>query len=142
MTIEPNVRAYTAFFEALTPETLAGLSRLCARNVRFRDPFNDVTGVERFQAVLARMFHDVEDPRFTVDDWAISGRAAYLRWTFTCRPPRGREPWTIVGMSEVRFDEEGRVTAHIDHWDAASQVYERIPILGRVMRAVRRRLAI
>jgi hypothetical protein len=41
----------------------------------------------------------------------------------------------------VQFDPDGRVAEHIDYWDPAGQVYETIPILGLLMRALRRRLA-
>lgn len=140
MSIEWQARDYAAFFETLTPTSLPDLAKLCTSDVRFRDPFNDVAGIEAFQGILAGMFRNLENPRFTVDDWALSGRTAYLRWTFTCRPPRARAPWTIVGMSEVHFDEAGMVTAHIDHWDAGEQVYARLPLVGALIRAIRRRL--
>ena len=44
-------------------------------------------------------------------------------------------------MSEVTLAEDGRVLAHIDHWDPAAQLYERVPVLGAVLRMIRRRLA-
>jgi hypothetical protein len=44
-------------------------------------------------------------------------------------------------MSELRFAADGRVREHIDHWDAAAQVYERLPLIGGLMRLIRRRFA-
>jgi len=34
----------------------------------------------------------------------------------------------------------GKVVEHIDYWDAAEQVYERLPLLGPILRRVRQRL--
>ena len=142
MTARAAINAYAAFFEGLSPESLHRLDELCAPNVRFRDPFNDVSGVARFRAVLAKMFRDVGDPRFAVTDKAFSGRTCYLRWTFTFRSRGSREERTrIEGVSEVHLDAAGKVTAHIDHWDAGAQIYERVPLLGAVVRMVRRRLS-
>jgi hypothetical protein len=31
---------------------------------------------------------------------------------------------------------------HLDHWDAAAQVYEQIPLLGSVLRVLRRKLSL
>jgi hypothetical protein len=45
-------------------------------------------------------------------------------------------------MTEVHFDQSGKVAAHLDHWDAASQLYEHVPLLGGVLRIIRRRLAL
>lgn len=49
---------------------------------------------------------------------------------------------TIDGVSEVRFDSVGLITAHIDYWDAARQLYEKLPLLGGVLRMIRHRLAV
>jgi hypothetical protein len=40
----------------------------------------------------------------------------------------------------VRLDPEGRVVEHSDYWDAAEQLYGRLPLSGVVLRAIRRRL--
>ena len=142
MTARAAMDAYAAFFESLSPESLHRLDELCAPEVRFRDPFNDVSGVARFRAVLAKMFRDVADPRFEVTDKAFSGRTCYLRWTFTFRGiGSNTELQRIDGVSEIHLDSAGKVIAHLDHWDAGAQIYERIPVLGAVVRMVRRRLS-
>jgi len=142
MTAHKALDAYVAFFETLTSDSLRRLDELCAPEVRFRDPFNDVIGVARFRQVLAKMFQDVAEPRFEVTDRAFSAQACYLRWTFTYRSPGGRTGrGRIEGVSEIHLDAAGQVTAHLDHWDAGSQIYEQIPLLGRLVRMIRHRLS-
>lgn len=140
--LEAAVSAYIAFYEELTPDSLVQLEALCAPAVRFRDPFNDVTGVAAYRAILARMFEDVAAPRFEVIDRALSGRVAYLRWDFSFQPRKGGAPWRIEGMSEVHFDDRDRVAAHLDHWDSGSQFYGRLPLLRHVIGLIRKRLSI
>ena len=140
MSLETAAAAYITFFETLSPESLDGLDALCAPDIRFRDPFNDVRGAARFRAVLERMFRDVQEPRFTVLDHAISGRVCYLRWDFTFRRAGGGARVRIPGMSELHFDAAGKVTAHLDHWDAG-RIYEMVPVAGAMVRLVRRRLS-
>lgn len=136
------VEAYVAFYEGLSPESLERLPSLCAPEVRFRDPFNDVTGIAAYRAILEKMFVDVREPRFEVTDRALSNDVAYLRWTFTFRSRKGGAPWRIEGMSELHFDEAGRVAAHLDHWDSGSQFYGRLPFLRTLIGLVRKRLAV
>jgi steroid Delta-isomerase len=45
-------------------------------------------------------------------------------------------------VSEVRVDAAGRVTEHVDHFDAGSQLYARLPVVGPLVRLVRRRLQV
>lgn len=135
------VAAYANFYETLTPESLEQLDALCAADVRFRDPFNDVSGVAAYRAVLADMFQRVRAPAFEVDDWALSGRVAYLRWSFTFTRSKGGPPWRIEGVSEVHFDDRGRVAVHLDHWDSGAQFYARLPLVGSLIEFVRRRVS-
>jgi len=140
--LESAVTAYVSFYESLTPESVGQLDELCAPDVRFRDPFNDVTGIAAYRAILAGMFEHLSAPNFEVGDRALSGRVAYLRWTFTFTPKKGGVPWRIEGMSEVHFDQRGRVAVHLDHWDSGSQFYGRLPLLRSLIGFVRRRLAV
>ncbi len=132
-------RRYAAAYEELAPETLDALCALVASDVRFRDPFSDFTGRERLAAVFRHMFESLSEPAFDVFDIACSGRVAYLRWQFTF--VYRRRPFCIEGMSEVHFGEDGRVSAHLDHWDSGSQVYLHMPVLGRIIAFIRGRLA-
>jgi len=132
---------YAAAFEGLTPNTVDSLHALVTDDVRFVDPFNDVRGPAAFVAIFRHMYETLSDVSFTVDDRAIGERAGYLRWTMAATLKRGGGRLTLVGMSEVRFAADGRVSTHIDHWDAAGQLYETVPVLGPVLRWLRRRLA-
>ena len=141
MSLEQSIKAYAMFFETLSRESVDDAANLCIAEVRFRDPFNDVRGVREFQKVLWDMFDTLIEPRFKVLDCASSCQVCYMRWAFTFRrKPGGAAPRRIEGMSEIHFDAEGKVTAHIDHWDAG-QVYELIPVLGNAIRYVKGRIS-
>lgn len=131
---------YVAFLETLTPAGLERLGEHCAPDVRFSDPFNEVVGLAGYRRVLEKMFDDVGQPDFVVTGRALAGVELYLRWRLAGRGPGGRA-LRIEGMSEVRFDAAGRVVSHADFWDAGS-VYEKVPLLGALVRLVKRRLSV
>lgn len=134
-------RRYAAFFEALSPETLPALDQYVTKEVHFRGSFNDFIGLPRMERAFRHMFDLLDEMRFEVHDLACSDRAAYLRWTTIYRRKQGPEQ-CIEGMSEILLADDGRVQVHIDHWGAAGQLYERLPVLGRLLRLVRRRLQV
>jgi hypothetical protein len=37
------------------------------------------------------------------------------------------------------FDAQGLVTLHRDYWDAAEELYEKLPVVGALMRWLKRR---
>lgn len=134
-----GLAAYAAYFEALRPETVADLYGLARPDLRFRDPFNDVVGVEAVERIFRHMFRSLDDPGFAITDRALGEAAGYLRWTMTFGL-RGRR-YHIDGVAEIDVDHDGRIAGHVDHWDAASQLYGRLPWIGWPFRFLRRRLA-
>ena len=136
-----TLAAYARFYETLTPARVVFLRDLAAPDVRFKDPFHDVRGVESMIAVISSMY-DHGTPRFEVIDQAIGeAGAGYLLWRCAIVPEGLRSGWTFEGMSAVRFDADGRVVEHIDHWDASEQFFERLPVIGTLLRLIRRGLA-
>ena len=46
----------------------------------------------------------------------------------------------IHGASHLKFDTTGRIAYHRDYWDAADELYAKLPLIGPVMRYLKRRL--
>ncbi|MFU2486082.1 nuclear transport factor 2 family protein [Thauera sp. WH-1] len=131
--------AVARFYETLAPHTLAGLDALYAADARFKDPFNEVVGTAAIRRIFAHMFDTVDAPRFVVTERIAQGAQAMLGWDFHF-VLRGR-PVVVHGVTHLRFDAGGRVVLHRDYWDAAEELYEKLPLLGTLMRALRRRLS-
>ena len=127
------------FYETLTPAALDGLGQLYAPDARFKDPFNEVVGIAAIRRIFAHMFATTEAPRFEVTDRIEQGGQAMLGWTVHFAL-RGRA-LAVRGVTHLRFDAEGRVTLHRDYWDAAEELYEKLPVVGGLMRLIKRRLA-
>lgn len=130
-----------AFYGAMTPADLARLGDWYADDARFVDPFNDLRGRAGIHAVLDHMFRTLDQPRFEVLAVTADGDTAWLTWDFHFRRRGSSRPWHIHGASRLRFGSDGRVAEHIDYWDAAAQLYERLPLLGPLLRLLRRKLA-
>ncbi|UUX52277.1 nuclear transport factor 2 family protein [Nisaea acidiphila] len=129
------LKAYAHCYETLTEESLDSVAALLAEDVRFSDPFSDVTGRDQVVAIFRHMYEAMENPAFEILGSAVGEPACYLKWRMTGRvKSAGRREIEIVGVSEVEFDGAGLVTRHIDHWDAASQVFGLFPVLGSLLR--------
>ena len=82
----------------------------------------------------------VDAPRFVVLDAIEQGSGAFLTWEFRFRMKRFDTATTQVirGATHLRFAADGRVAMHRDYWDAAEELYEKLPVLGSLMRWLRR----
>ena len=131
------VNEYADAFAALSPDNLNALSALLDGQVTFQDPFNEKTGRDQFMAIFEHMFNVMEDAHFTILDTASSQNAGYIKWQMGGRlASRPQFDMTLIGMSEVHFNHDGYVIAHIDHWDSASQLLSRIPVAGIIVRSL------
>ncbi|MBL8673446.1 MAG: nuclear transport factor 2 family protein, partial [Rhodospirillales bacterium] len=139
MTPTDALDRYAAFFETMTPASLDRLGEVFTPGATFRDPFNDVTGLPAIRRVFEHMYDGVERPTFRILHRAPGPEICYLKWAFS-GVARGRS-LDFIGIGEVRFDAAGFAVSHVDHWDAAGAIYGRVPVLGAILRLVRRRLS-
>lgn len=134
-----RVRAY---FEQVSPAALSRLGEIYADDAYFKDPFNEVRGVAEIRRVFEHMFVQLAEPRFVIRDTVAQGADAFLTWDFRFRLRRFRDGEQLIrGASHLRFAPDGRVCFHRDYWDAAEELYEKLPVLGGLMRWLKRRAA-
>ncbi len=140
LTASPRVQRFVTFFEALTPNDIAQLDQLYQPDARFVDPFNDVTGLPAIADIFRHMFVTLQGPRFVVTSQMEQGRQCFLTWEFRFRFKRFRRDTqqTIHGATHLEFGATGLVMLHRDYWDAAQELYEKLPLLGVLMRWLRR----
>ncbi len=127
-------------FETLSPATLPALVALYATHARFVDPFNDVLGAEKIHAIFSHMFTQVREPRFTVTKVIASEADIFMRWDFHFY--MGKRPARIHGSTHFEINSAGLITLHRDYWDAAQELYEKLPVLGCLLRFIRRKIAV
>ena len=129
------------FFETLTKTSVADLPLIYAPDARFKDPFNAVQGCAAISAIFSHMFVALEAPRFVVIERIIQGGQCFLTWEFRFRFKNYQQTTeqVILGASHIVFNAQGLVSLHRDYWDAAEELYEKLPIVGSVMRWLKRR---
>jgi steroid Delta-isomerase len=137
---DPRVERIVAAFEELQRDDVARLSGLYAADARFKDPFNEVQGVGAIQAIFAHMFVALNEPRFVVHDIICQDDQCFLSWDFIFRFKRfSTDLQTVRGSSHLKLNAQGQITLHRDYWDAAEELYEKLPVVGSVMRWLKRR---
>lgn len=134
------VERIVVFFETLTPHSVERLGELYTEDAYFKDPFNEVRGTAAIERIFRHMFVALDAPRFVVRDIVVDGDQCFLTWDFLFRMKRfDRSEQCIRGGSHLVLAEDGRITLHRDYWDAAEELYEKLPVLGALMRWLKKR---
>lgn len=129
------------YFEHLSPASLDEIDQLYTPDARFKDPFNEVRGTAAVRGIFEHMYASLHEPRFVVTQRIVDGAQVFLVWEFHFRFHRfdPQQPRLIRGGSHLQLDARGRIADHRDYWDAAEELYEKLPVVGGLMRWLKRR---
>ena len=131
------------FFESFTVADLDRLGDYYAEDAYFKDPFNEVRGIDAVRRVYAHMFETLENPRFVITQRMAQGGACWLAWEFHFgfRSMRKGQAQVVRGATHLLLAADGRIASHRDYWDAAEELYEKLPVIGALMRWLKCRAA-
>lgn len=129
------------YFETINPQSVADVVDHYAASARFKDPFNDVTGIAAIQHIFTHMFEALEQPHFVVTTQVVQGQQCFMTWEFRFgfKNFKKGEPQIILGATHLVFSDAELVTLHRDYWDAAEELYEKLPLVGGLMRWLKSR---
>ena len=129
---------FMRFFTELTAENLFQIGDIFTPNAHFKDPFNDVHGIDAIKTVFTHMFATTEGPKFKINHFASNQQILFIQWQFTFG--KSKTLWAIDGSSMVTFNNNDQVQEHIDYWDPAEQIYSKVGLLTPLMNFLRSRL--
>jgi len=135
------VEKIVVFFETLTPQSVERLRQHYTEDAWFKDPFNEVRGILAIQRIFQHMYKTLDEPHFVVTARMVDGEQVFLSWDFHFRFRNFKvgQLQTIRGATHLRLAHDGRIRSHRDYWDAAEELYEKLPLAGALMRWLRRR---
>jgi len=116
----------------------ANVRSVYAPEAWFNDTIATEVGLEAIEKYLLKTAEGAEKVSAKINDVAVSGSDCYVRWTMEIRTKNlaGGKPIITEGISQLRFDEQGRVILHQDFWNPASGIYQHLPLLGPAIRFV------
>jgi limonene-1,2-epoxide hydrolase len=130
-------------FNGLSMDTMDQLGDFYAQDVVFEDPLGRIEGLARLRAYYEGMYKNVQAIRFDFTNEVVQGDTHVAVWTMTMEVKglnRGR-PVVVDGNSVIRFDAESKVVYHRDYFDVGAMVYEHVPVVKTLVKAIKKRLA-
>ena len=134
---------YLDCFAELTPTSLhSKLAPLLHDQIEFKDPFNHARNKADTLAIFEHMFATVHHPKFEILHACQEGRTGYVHWRFSFYAShKAKEASVLQGLSQIEMDDNGTICKHIDYWDPAEQIYQHLPLIGSVLKLIRRKLS-
>lgn len=111
------------------------------RGVKFEDPIGTIDGIDEMKSYYQKMYKDVESISFNFKNYSQADNRYFFSWDMTLKTPKlnSGEEFIVSGVSEILF--EGNLVAyHRDYFDMGAFIYEKVPVLGRIVRILKSRL--
>ncbi|MGQ7249071.1 nuclear transport factor 2 family protein [Halomonas sp. V046] len=145
MSQDPALAAFCRTFNFLDKTCTEKLYELYTDDIAFTDPVHHVEGVEALLTYFNELYNNVDSCQFEFPHAQRQGSTAFAVWTMTLRHPRldRGAPIRVDGCSHLIFSETqpDKVCVHRDYFDAGAMLYERLPLLGTVIRRIKRHVA-
>ncbi|MGL5430686.1 MAG: nuclear transport factor 2 family protein [Vibrio sp.] len=136
-----DVQHVARFYQHIDKKQLHKLPEIYHHNVVFEDPAHRIQGVQALTDYFATLYQNVERCSFVIDEQYSVDEGAFLIWTMYLRHPKLAKGQLVRvnGVSYLRFADD-KVIYHRDYFDMGQMLYERLPILGSLIRTIKRRL--
>ena len=99
-------------------------------------------GLAALTRYFSSLYERLAQCSFEITSQQQSGNEAWLAWVMTFSHPRiaGGRAVRVEGATRLTFDSWGKVCLHRDYFDLGAMLYEQLPLLGPVVRAIKGRL--
>lgn len=132
-----------AYFAAMTAASVREqTAAVYAPDAWLYDNLAIVSGAPAIEKYFAKAAADVRALSVEFLQVTHDGPDYFVRWRMSVEADalNDGQPMVSYGVTQFRFDEQGRVLVHRDFWDAATGLYEYMPGLGGIILGLRSRL--
>lgn len=142
--IETGLEDFEAVYGNLThPDIGERVERLYADPMYFNDSLKTFESRSRLVEYMTATAEMLDESSVEIDQVLRDGNDVFVRWTMTFASSAvGREISSeSIGMTHLRFDEQGRIVLHQDFWDSAAGLYRNLPVIGYTLQKIDQNMA-
>lgn len=138
--IDQGLARFKTSYADLTDPALAERIRATyAERLFFNDTLHSFGNLEDLVAYMEKTGAGLSSSRIEVHQLVRDDADVFVRWSMEFKTrAAGREIHSrSIGMTHLRFDEDGRIVLHQDFWDSGHALYAHLPFVGFAVRRAR-----
>ena len=118
------------------------IREIYAENIFFNDTFRTIYNIDELINYMVHTAEMVKSTTVEILDTAYSGTDYYVRWVMVMEfEAKNKDIYSkSIGMTQLRFNSEGKITFHQDFWDNTEGFFQHLPYIGYFIRKVRNKL--
>ncbi|MFT6269755.1 MAG: hypothetical protein ACJAVV_002582 [Alphaproteobacteria bacterium] len=141
------LKEFSSFYTNLASMKIDELSSIYSDDVLFIDPIAQHTGLPAIEKYFTKLLQNAKYCQFVIhnqqaDDNGQQAVNCIVNWTMeykTAKMKHGK-PIRVDGITMLTV-RNNKITFHRDYYDLGQMVYENIPLLGSIIKRIRRSMA-
>ena len=110
-----------------------------AEKLYFNDTFKIIEDIDELVVHMSESADHVNSTTVDILDVMRSEHDYYIRWSMKMDLiVKGKDIFShSIGMTQLRFNEAGKVVFHQDFWDSSEAFFEHLPFMGHFVKKVK-----
>ena len=132
---------FCRIYESLDKHNLNQLGLIYSDDINFIDALHNLQGLDQLSDYFVHLYANVLFCHFSIEEVIQGEEQACIVWTMAYAHPKINKANSVVvnGCSHLKFNE--KIYYHRDFLDMGQMLYEHLPLLGGVIRTVKKRVA-
>jgi hypothetical protein len=109
------------------------------RTIAFTDSVQSLIGIQAFTAMVERLTRRSGELRMRILHSVMDGNVIFIEWEMTILF-RGTRSSVVHGASRLMLNEQGKIIAQRDYYDLWGDIFDNIPLIGKIYRTFMRKV--
>ena len=106
-----------------------------SEDIVFKDTVQEIHGLQDFKAMTERLAKRSKSLEMNIENIAQNDNVYFIEWIMTLRFKRAPKS-SIYGMSRVTLNDQGKIINQRDYYDLWGDIYDNIPLIGKIYRKI------
>ncbi|MBK6263848.1 nuclear transport factor 2 family protein [Marivirga sp. S37H4] len=138
-TLIETVEKFKSYFAQLKLDNNAVLNEIYSEDVIFTDPIHQIKGLENLKSYFKKLDSNLVEGSFQFTDESSRDNIVYLQWEMHLSLKRPKKKVKASGISVLTIEQ--KIIKHRDYFDAGELFYENVPVLGNIIRFLKKKIA-
>jgi ketosteroid isomerase-like protein len=139
-----TIEQFARFYTDLASMRVESLKEIYSQDVVFIDPIAAHEGLSSVEQYFSKLLKNAKYCEFDIHNTLPTGEQGYaVNWTmrFTSSRINKGHPVSVDGISMLTLRND-KIVLHRDYYDLGQMVYEHIPLLGRVIKKLKKGMSL
>lgn len=133
------IEKFKNYFTRMDVDNDTIFKEIYSDDVVFMDPIHEINGIEKLSGYFNKLNENLIEGSFQFIDESTIDNKAYLMWEMKLKLKRPNKRVKASGISVLTI--EDKIIKQRDYFDAGELFYENIPVLGGIIRFLKRKIA-